>query len=96
MTEADKVRRLAKELAKRHPGRTIELRIPPYVAVQLGFGAGSTHRRGTPPNVVETDAETFLALASGRLAWDDADPARLHKSGAHADELHLAFDRPTD
>lgn len=91
MTDAATVRRLAHELAHRHPGRTIELRVPPWVAVQLGFGDGSTHRRGTPPNVVEMDADTFVALASGELAWDDADPARLRASGAHAGDLRGAF-----
>lgn len=90
-TEAERVRALAKALAKRHPGRTIEVRVPPWAAVQVGFGEGSSHSRGTPPNVVETDPETFLALASGELAWECADPARLRVSGAHADDLRRAF-----
>ena len=52
------------------PGRAVEVRIPPYAAVQA-IG-GTTHRRGTPPAVVECDARTWLALASGALAWEDA------------------------
>lgn len=92
--EASRVREIAKSLAKRHPGRTIEVRVPPFVAIQVGFGDGSTHRRGTPPNVVEMDAGTFLSLASGELAWDDADPARLRCSGVHSSDLRAAFPLP--
>ncbi|MDO4716296.1 MAG: sterol carrier family protein [Propionibacteriaceae bacterium] len=90
-TEADRVRALARALARRYPGRTIEVRIPPWAAVQVGFGEGPSHSRGTPPNVVETDPETFLLLASGELSWDAADPARLRVSGAQAAELRRAF-----
>ena len=50
-------------LTERAPGRAIEVRIPPYAAVQCGDGP--THTRGTPPNVIEMAAETWLALASG-------------------------------
>ena len=95
-TDAARVRALARALAKRYPGRTIELRIPPWVAVQVGFGEGPSHSRGTPPNVVETDAETFLRLASGELDWDAADRARLRFSGAHAAELRRAFPFPEE
>jgi hypothetical protein len=49
------------------PGRSVEVRIPPFGAVQCV--AGPRHTRGTPPNVVETDARTWLALATGRLDW---------------------------
>lgn len=90
-TEASRVRALARMIATRHPGKTIELRIPPWVAVQVGFGQGPVHSRGTPPNVVETDPQTFLALASGELTWADADPERLRVSGAYAEELRQVF-----
>lgn len=89
--QAARVRELAKGLAKRFPGKTIELRVPPWIAVQLGFGDGSRHTRGTPPNVVEMDPQTFLDLADGVLDWDAASPARLRASGAHASELKRAF-----
>lgn len=66
-------RTLADLLEQLHPGRSVEVRVPPYAAVQCGVGAeGPTHTRGTPPNVVETDPVTFLRLATGRLAWADA------------------------
>ena len=59
---------LAGILAGQHPGRSVEVRVPPYAAVQCGVGdPGPTHTRGTPPNVVETDPVTFLRLATGHL-----------------------------
>ena len=81
------MRTLAQMLADGHPGRSVEVRIPPYAAVQCGLGdPGPTHTRGTPPNVVETDTITFLRLASGRLSWSDAVAAgKVHASGLRAD-----------
>lgn len=64
------VRVLLERLAATVPGRSVEVRVPPYAAVQCI--PGPRHTRGTPPNVVETDALTWVALAVGRLAWDDA------------------------
>ncbi|WP_375490578.1 sterol carrier family protein [uncultured Jatrophihabitans sp.] len=58
------VRALAQMLATSSPGRSVEIRVPPYVAVQAI--EGPRHTRGTPPNVVETDAVTWLRLATGR------------------------------
>ena len=72
------------ELVKRAPGRAIEVRIPPFAAVQCGDGP--THTRGTPPNVIEMDATTWLSLASGQIAWNDAmDAGLISASGARAD-----------
>lgn len=71
-------------VAERAPGRTVEVRIPPFGAVQCI--PGPRHTRGTPPNVVETDPATWLALASGALSWRDALSAgRVHASGSRAD-----------
>lgn len=71
-------------LQGRAPGRAVEVRVPPYAAVQVV--AGHTHRRGTPSAVVETDAETWLALASGELTWDEAIASgRLVASGERSD-----------
>jgi hypothetical protein len=76
--------RLADLLAACAPGRAVELRVPPYAAVQCV--EGPRHTRGTPPNVVETDAPTWLRLATGRLAWADAIAAGLVRaSGPRAD-----------
>lgn len=79
-------RTLAGILAGRHPGRSVEARIPPYAAVQCAIGdLGPTHTRGTPPNVVETDPLTFLRLATGRIAWDQAIASgAVHASGLRA------------
>jgi uncharacterized protein (TIGR03083 family) len=71
-------RTLAGIMADRYPGRSVEVRIPPYAAVQCSavrggvLDPGPTHTRGTPPNVVETDAVTFFRLCTGRTAWSEA------------------------
>ncbi len=85
---ATAVRFTLEELATVAPGRTVEVRVPPYGAVQCI--EGPVHTRGTPPNVIETDAGTWLALVTGELAWADAlDTARVRASGqrAHLDGL---------
>lgn len=73
-------------LARAAPGRSVEVRVPPFGAVQCI--AGLQHGRGTPPNVVETDARTWLGLATGRLSWADA-TARgvLRASGTRTAEV---------
>jgi hypothetical protein len=78
------VKTSARWLAQQVPGRSVELRVPPHVAVQCV--PGPRHTRGTPPNVVETDAATWLRLASGRLDWATAvAEGRLTASGNRAD-----------
>jgi len=73
-------------LAAVAPGRSVEVRVPPYGAVQCI--AGPRHTRGTPPNVVETDARTWLALAVGRLDWSTAVVnGAVVASGARAAEI---------
>jgi hypothetical protein len=71
-------------LAARAPGASVEVRVPPYAAVQAV--AGVRHTRGTPPAVVELDADTWIALASGSLTWADAEREGLvTASGERAD-----------
>ena len=71
-------------LGARAPGKSVEVRVPPYAAVQAVEGV--RHTRGTPPAVVETDAETWLALAVGALTFADAERAgKLRASGERAD-----------
>jgi hypothetical protein len=78
------VKTSARWLAQQVPGRSVELRVPPHVAVQCV--PGPRHTRGTPPNVVETDAATWLRLASGRLDWATAvADGLLTASGNRAD-----------
>jgi hypothetical protein len=71
-------------LEQRAPGHSVEVRVPPYAAVQVIPGV--RHTRGTPPAVVEMDAATWVALATGDLAWQDAESAgRVRASGERAD-----------
>jgi uncharacterized protein (TIGR03083 family) len=63
-------RALADVLGWRAPGRSVEVRVPPFAAVQCV--AGASHKRGTPPAVVEMDPITFCRLAAGRLTWESA------------------------
>jgi hypothetical protein len=71
-------------LEQRAPGRSVEVRVPPYAAVQCVEGV--RHTRGTPPAVIETDAETWIALATGAMTWSDAvDHARVRASGERTD-----------
>ncbi len=72
------------QLATAAPGKSVEVRVPPYGAVQCV--AGPRHTRGTPSNVVETDARTWLDLATGRVTWADAvADGRVHASGGRSD-----------
>lgn len=78
------VRFTLEELAEVAPGNSVEVRVPPDGAVQAV--EGPRHTRGTPPNVVETDPQTWLELATGSLTWDDAvAAARVRASGERAD-----------
>ena len=78
------VRYTLRLLATRAPGRSVEVRVIPYGAVQAIEGA--THRRGTPPAVVEMNAFTWLSLASGKSSWADAEESGdVDASGEHAD-----------
>jgi hypothetical protein len=71
-------------LAARAPGNSVEVRVPPFGVVQCV--AGPRHTRGTPPNIVEADPATWLAVATGALSWPDAVAAgRVAASGERAD-----------
>ena len=71
-------------LSERAPGASVEVRVPPYAAVQAV--AGVRHTRGTPPAVVELDADTWIALATGSLTWPEAErDGRVRASGERAD-----------
>lgn len=86
---ATAVRWSLEELAARAPGHTVEVRVPPYGVTQCI--AGPRHTRGTPPNVVETDAATWLALVTGATTWAQARAAAaVSASGERADlSAHL-------
>jgi hypothetical protein len=83
-TLAVAVRWSLEELTVRHPGHAVEVRVPPFGATQCLPGV--RHTRGTPPNVVETDAATWLHLVTGALDWNEAVAVgRVSASGARAD-----------
>lgn len=76
----------ARTLAAVAPGSSVEVRVPPFVAVQCI--SGPAHRRGNPPNVVEADPRTWLLLATGLLEMADAAAGgALQLSGSRADEV---------
>ena len=88
-TLATAVRYTLEELAARAPGRSVEVRVPPFMAVQCI--EGPRHTRGTPANVIETDPATWMALATGRLPWTEAVASGAARaSGRRADlSAHL-------
>ena len=88
---AQAVRLTARALAARAPGRSVELRVPPFVAVQCI--SGPSHSRGTPPNVVATDARTWLLLAFGLMTLEAARSAgAIRLSGPRA--AHIGSSLP--
>ncbi|KQQ08807.1 MULTISPECIES: sterol carrier family protein [Rathayibacter] len=83
-TTATAVRFLLQIIETRVPGRSVEVRVPPFGAAQCVEGPG--HTRGTPPNVIEMDAATWLRLATGDLPWAEGlASGRIHASGVRAD-----------
>jgi putative sterol carrier protein len=84
VTTKAEVKRYLAVLQEQAPGRAVEVRVPPYAAVQV-IGGG-THTRGTPRAVIEMDGDTWIALATGETTWADAVAAgRVHASGERAD-----------
>lgn len=84
------VRLTARTLAAAAPGAGVEVRIPPFVAVQCI--SGPRHTRGTPPNMVETDPRTWLLLATGlRRLSDEVRAGQVSMSGSRAGEIEPWF-----
>ncbi|WP_062137422.1 sterol carrier family protein [Demequina aestuarii] len=91
-TVATAVRFTLEELASRAPGQALEVRVPPFGATQCI--EGPSHRRGTPPAVVEMRPEAWLGLVTGRVSWADAVAAgEVDASGERSDlSAHLPID----
>ena len=82
------VKKILKIVEKIAPGKLVELRIPPYAAIQCV--AGGTHRRGTPPNVVEMAGETLINLVDDPAKWENfCNQGLISASGTSADLSHL-------
>jgi len=78
------VKQILKIIENLAPGRSVELRIPSYAAIQCV--KGGTHRRGTPPNVVEMDAQTLLKLSKSPQNWDQlCSEGAISASGTNSD-----------
>ena len=77
------IKQILKVIQEVAPGRSVELRIPPFAAIQCV--GGSTHRRGTPPNVVEMSAETLLNLLDNPVKWQQyCDLGSISASGTNS------------
>ncbi|WP_051425580.1 sterol carrier family protein [Jiangella gansuensis] len=83
------VRALLDVLAERAPGRSVEVRVAPFAAVQCI--EGPRHTRGTPPNTVDLGPASWLRLAAGRTTWsDEVASGAVLASGNRADlSAHL-------
>ena len=78
------VKHLMALLVGKAPGGAVEVRVPPYAAVQAV--GGTTHKRGTPPAVVELEPTTWIELGLGQLSWHEAERSgRLRASGERSD-----------
>lgn len=89
-TQPTAVRYLLQQIENKHPGGTIELRVPPYGAVQILDGLN--HRRGTPPNVVELNPDVFLELALGQSTFEEkAGSGSVSLSGDRAGDARAVF-----
>ncbi|WP_342661958.1 sterol carrier family protein [Corynebacterium lubricantis] len=83
---ANAVRRTARAVAAEIPGHSVELRVPPFVAVQCV--EGPRHTRGTPPNVVEMVPATWLRVATGLTTLEvEWEAGRIDASGTRAFEV---------
>lgn len=87
--EREIVKAILSDVSQREPGRSVEVRIPPYSAIQVV--AGHTHRRGTPAAVVETNARTLVALAAGSLTWEEAISSGILQASGERSDLSRFF-----
>ena len=84
----DQVKNILEAVKKFSPGKSVEIRIPSYAAIQCV--AGITHRRGTPPNVVEMSAETLIRLQENPSQWQEfCDLGLISASGTNSNLTHL-------
>jgi len=66
------------------PGKSVELRVPPYGVIQCV--SGSNHRRGTPPNTVEMSGQTLIKLINEPFLWSSfCESGEVRASGLLSD-----------
>ena len=88
LEEKNQVKQILKVIEELAPGRSVELRIPPYAAIQCV--SGSTHRRGTPSNVVEMSGQTLIALSKNPDLWDQlCSEGAINASGTNSNLADL-------
>jgi len=87
----EKVKSILARLTEIAPGKSVEVRVPPYAAVQCVEGL--THRRGTPPNVVEMQAQTLFQLAAGELPWCEAIESGVVTATGQRSDIGFLFDQ---
>jgi hypothetical protein len=63
----EQVKEILQIIKEISPGKSVELRVPPYGVIQCV--AGGNHRRGTPPNTVEMSGQTLLKLINDPALW---------------------------
>ena len=83
------VKYLLELLHKKVPGNSVEVRIPPFAAIQII--EGTTHRRGTPPAVVEINPEIFIKISLGEISWQDASVKGLIQASGQRTDLTEHF-----
>jgi hypothetical protein len=85
---ASAVRYLLQLVTDVAPGHTVELRVPPFGAIQCV--EGPEHTRGTPPNVVEMDPATWIGIATGQRTWSESyNEGKISASGVRSDVSSL-------
>lgn len=87
--ERSAVKAVLNEIKRKSPGKSVELRVPPYAAVQII--AGTNHRRGTPSAVVEMNSKTLILLAIGKITWEQAIESGLVSASGERSNLSSHF-----
>lgn len=88
---AIEVKKILDLIKKISPGKSVELRISPYGAIQCV--AGRTHKRGTPPNTVEMNAQVLIQLRSNPKMWAELVASGQISASGVASDLSSVFDQ---
>jgi hypothetical protein len=84
-TTVSEILRVVQQVA---PGKSVELRIPGYAAIQCV--KGQVHKRGTPPNAIEMSAKTLVDLVGNPDLWESyASNGAILASGSNSNLMKL-------